>query len=73
MSKELTEQSVKEVTEKDIGKLCKFIRKDEEHIGILKHFTLGGKPVAAGFDVFDKCYRLTPSEVAEITGYKVEE
>ena len=69
----LVEEPVKEATEKDIGKLCKFIRKDGERISILVCFTNNKRPVAVGGDIFDKCYRLTPAEVAEITGYKVEE
>lgn len=69
----LIEEPVKEVTEKDIGKLCKIIRKDGERISILVCFTNNKRPVAVGGDIFDKCYRLTPAEVAEMTGYKVEE
>ena len=64
---------VKEATEKDRGMLCKFMNKYEKRIGILACFTNTKKPVSAGGDIFDKCYRLTPAEVAEITGYKVEE
>ena len=69
----LVEEPAKEATEKDTGKLCKFIRKDGERISILVCFTHNKRPVAVGGDIFDKCYRLTPAEVAEITGYKVEE
>ena len=53
--------------------LCKFMNKYEKRIGILACFTNTKRPVSAGGDIFDKCYRLTPAEVAEITGYKVEE
>lgn len=69
----LVEEPVEEITEKDRGKLFKFINKYETRIGILACFTNTKKPVVMGGDVFNKCCRLTPEEVAEITGYKVEE
>lgn len=66
-------ESAKELTEKDRGVLCKFMNPYQERIGILACFTNTKKPVAMGGEIFDKCRRLTPAEVAEITGYKVEE
>lgn len=68
----LVEEPVKELTEKDRGMLCKFMKSNQKRIGILACFTNTKKPVAVGGEIFDKCCRLTPEEVAEITGYKVE-
>lgn len=68
------EEPVKEATKKDIGKLCKFFGTfDPPFIGILAGFTYDRRPIRVGGNIYKKCYRLTPAEVAEITGYKVEE
>jgi hypothetical protein len=69
----IVEEPVKELTGKDRGMLCKFMKSNQKRIGILACFTNTKKPVAVGGEIFDKCCRLTPAEVAEITGYKVEE
>jgi hypothetical protein len=71
------EEPVKEADENDIGKLCWFW--DEENrpkqIEILKRF----EPILTQMRYTSKsgsawkyCRRLTPAEVAKITGYKVE-
>lgn len=77
----IEEEPMQEATEADIGKLCWFyaddIKKDERDIGILT-----GLPYEEGDSrhyemdntyYYKHCRRLTPSEVAELTGYKVEE
>lgn len=70
----LVEEPVKSVTEKDIGKLCKFLGTfDPPSIGIFAGFTYDKRPIKVGGNIYKKCYKLTPAEVAEITGYKVEE
>lgn len=70
----LVEEPVKEATKKDIGKLCKFLGTfDPPSIGILAGFTDDKRPIKVGGNIYKKCFRLTPAEVAEITGYKVEE
>ena len=69
----LVEEPVKEATEKDIGKLCKFFGTfGHPFIGVLSGFTYDRRPIRVGGNIYKKCYRLTPTEVAEITGYKVE-
>lgn len=69
----LVEEPAKEATEKDIGKLCKFFGTfGFPFIGILAGFTYDRRPIKTGGNIYKKCYRLTPEEVAEITGYKVE-
>lgn len=75
----LVEEPVKEADENDIGKLCKFYDdKNSFHaVGLLEQLnprkgSLLKYRMKNGFD-FGHCRRLTPAEVAEITGYKVEE
>lgn len=74
----LVEEPVKEADENDIGKLCYFW--DEENqlkqIEILKRFepTLTQvRYTSNGGSAWKHCRRLTPEEVTELTGYKVEE
>lgn len=72
----LVEEPVKEADENDIGKLCWFWD-DEENVKVVdilkdtsidpRHF----KGKATGW--YYHCRPLSPAEVAEITGYKVEE
>ena len=67
-----------EATEKDIGKLCWFKSKTEIHykVSILKkivHYKEFNMYETEWGDRFGCCRRLTPSEVAEITGYGVTE
>lgn len=70
----LVEEPVKEADANDIGKLCKFLGTfDPPSIGILAGFTDDKRPIKVGGNIYKKCYKLTPSEVAELTGYKVEE
>lgn len=67
----LEEEIVKEATEEDIGKLCWFWDKEcNKRMGILDHIEDGLYYVKNWF--YGHCRRLTPAEVAEITGYKVE-
>lgn len=74
----LVEEPVKEADENDIGKLCKFWNDD------IKDYAVGTlckvhKRVDYSYCIgccdcwYKYCCRLTPTEVAEITGYKVEE
>lgn len=69
-------EPVKEATEKDVGKLCWFWDNDEDNkgIGTLTEI-LTDNPYSFCYRAgcFRHCRRLTPAEVAEITGYKVEE
>lgn len=65
-------EPVKEATEEDIGKLCWFWDKEcDKRMGILDH--IEDRLYYVGDWFYDHCRRLTPAEVAEITGYKVEE
>lgn len=70
----------KEATEKDVGKLCWFYTDDDDNdrdIGILtgmqykkgdsRHYKMDN------IYYYKHCRRLSPAEVAEITGYTVEE
>lgn len=71
----LVEEPVKEATEKDIGKLCKFWDddKDEENISILQRINKEcSYPFIHNDGYYGHCRPLTPTEVAKITGYKVE-
>lgn len=69
----LVKEPVKEATKEDIGKLCKFFGTFYQHsIGILAGFTDDKRPIKVGGNIYKKCYKLTPAEVAKITGYKVE-
>ena len=71
----LVEEPVKEATEEDIGKLCWFWDDENRVVGILSHIGKDSFPYKDGerFFGWKHCRRLTPAEVAEITGYKVEE
>jgi hypothetical protein len=71
-------EPVKKVTEEDIGKLCKFWDDEAciQAVGLLERLNPREETslkyrMKNGFD-FGHCLRLTPAEVAEITGYKVE-
>lgn len=61
-----------EANENDLGKLCWFWDKDEKYkrVGILDHIENNLYYMKSWF--CEHCRRLTPEEVAEITGYKVE-
>lgn len=73
------EEPVKEADENDIGKLCYFWDEETQplkQIGILKRYepTLTQMRYCSVFgSAWKHCRCLTPTEVAEITGYKVEE
>lgn len=72
----LVEEPVMEVTDEDVGKLCWFWDTEENAkvVDILKNTSIGPRHFerkTAGW--YYHCRRLTPAEVAEITGYKVEE
>lgn len=72
----LVEEPVKEADENDIGYLCWFWDKDEDSksIGTLtKILTNNPYSFLCRAGCFRHCRRLTPAEVAEITGYKAEE
>lgn len=74
----LVEEPVKEADENDIGKLCKFWSADSSQyaVGILYKVDggWGGRPYCMEASHWYKhCRPLLPAEVAEITGYKVEE
>lgn len=68
-------EPVKEADENDIGKLCWFWDDENRVVGILSHIGKDSFPYKDGerFFGWKHCRRLTPAEVAEITGYKVEE
>lgn len=70
------QKPVEEADENDIGKLCWFWDRDKNNksIGVLTEI-LTDNPYSFCCRVgcFMHCCRLTPAEVAEITGYKVEE
>lgn len=67
----------REATEDDLGCLCYFWDEedDKEELGILNGYDPSDddKYHITGLGWFQHCRRLSPSEVAEITGYKVEE
>lgn len=73
---ELKEEPMQEATESDVGKLCKFWDDDIRFVfRILYDVT---EDIECPFedeagDEWKHCRRLSPAEVAEITGYKVEE
>jgi hypothetical protein len=71
----LVEEPVKEATEKDIGKLCYFWDDESENaVGVLEKMDESiPYPYRNKDGFYYHCRRLTPAEVAEITGYKVEE
>lgn len=69
------EEPGEEVTKKDIGCLCAFwdFHKDDKQVGVLVSLDSDACPYHDGYTYYQHCRRLTPTEVAEITGYKVEE
>lgn len=71
----LVEEPVKEVLEEDIGKLCWFwdFDDDDKQIGVLVGIAKDSCPYRNGYSWYQHCRRATPAEIAEITGYKVEE
>lgn len=71
----LVEEPVKEVDENDIGKLCYFYEENDSlFLGVLDEIDGEGLySRKGGCAKWTHCRRLTPAEVAEITGYKVEE
>lgn len=69
-------KKIKEASEKDVGKLCWFWDSYSiKHIGILEEILDSDtRPYWRLYDgCYAKCRRLSPSEVAEITGYGVTE
>lgn len=74
----LVEESVKEADENDIGRLCKFWNDDVKDYAVGTLYKVH-KRVAYPYCIgccdcwYKYCCRLTPAEVADITGYKVEE
>lgn len=71
------EEPMQEATEADIGKLCWFWDSDDKskQVGLLRSADYYGKKV--GYESSDglcysHCCRLSSSEVAELTGYKVK-
>lgn len=71
----LVEEPVKEADENDIGKLCWFWDDDEDDktLDILKDTSIGPRHFEGkATRWYYNCSRLTPDEVAEMTGYKVE-
>lgn len=76
----LIEEPVKEADENDLGALCKFWSDDPRQytIGILgkvdEAMDVCPYCIESSYgDWYKHCRRLTPAEVAKITGYKVEE
>lgn len=74
------QEPVKEDDENDIGKLCWFWDDDfaDKMYGILEDFIEDTQTKKISYYCkevrwYDHCHRLTAKEVAEITGYKVEE
>lgn len=72
------EESIQEATKEDIGTLCRFWGRDykDAELGILKEVSYDDDEVRylSKEDYwYYHCHSLTPSEVAELTGYKVEE
>ena len=67
-------EPVKEADENDIGKLCWFWDTSVENkkFSILTKIDCAPCPYHTYNSCYDHCRRLTPAEVAEITGYKVE-
>lgn len=74
----LEEEAEQKATEKDIGTLCRFWGRDykDAELGILEEISYDGDEVRYmskdGYWYYH-CRRLSPSEVAELTGYKVGE
>lgn len=71
----LVEEPIKEATEQDIGYLCYFYEDDTSlFLGVLDEIDEEGLySRKGGCAKWTHCRRLTAKEVAEITGYKVEE
>ena len=69
------EEPTEEVTKKDIGCLCAFwdFHEDDKQVGVLVALDTDACPYHDGYTYYQHCRHLTPTEVAEITGYKVEE
>lgn len=68
----LVEEPAKEATEEDVGKLCVFWDSDETD-NVISTLTRITRYYHSKENSYNHCRRLTPEEVAEITGYKVEE
>lgn len=70
----LVEEPVMEVTEEDIGKLCWFwdFDDDDKQVGVLVGIAKDSCPYRNGYSWYQHCRRLTPEEVSEIAGYRVE-
>ena len=67
----MSKQTEREVTVDDVGKLCWFWDGNcLKHIGILEEILDSGAYWSLNEGRYAKCRRLTPSEVAKITGYK---
>lgn len=70
----LEEEPMQEATEEDELALCVFWRGDShKYYGVLDYIQGSGDFKMIGGSSFPHCRRLSPAEVAEITGYKVEE
>ena len=73
----LEEEPMQEATEADVGTLCKLWDSDEKEdyrISVLKKIVAYPLPyIIDDNSCWKHCRRLSPAEVAEITGYKVEE
>ena len=79
----LEEEPEKEATADDVGKLCWFFNDNKESVDTRKSFVAVLWRIDNDFKYpylddatcihWEHCSRLTPSEVAELTGYKVEE
>ena len=75
----LEEEAEPEATADDIDKLCKFWDDDENdfRLSILRSIKIESKTDYPFEDDLDAewihCRKLTPSEISELTGYKVEE
>ena len=78
----LEEEPEQEATEADVGKLCWFFNEAKEGVDIRKPFVAILWRIDNDFKHpfiddatcthWEHCRRLSPTEVAEITGYKVE-
>lgn len=72
----IEEEPMQEATADDVGKLCLFWNVDGVYyIGTLKSIDVKSKKRFYLLDIgyYEHCHKLSPSEVAELTGYKVEE
>lgn len=77
------EEPMQEATEEDVGKLCRFFNEAKDGVDIRKPFVAILWRIDNDFKYpfvddatgshWEHCRRLSPAEVAEITGYKVEE